>query len=136
MWDFITERRRAAPLPGYQHLSLVIQCVAARDGDRRRAGRAPSPDRNPKIPRRPRRPISAVGLTIPSFALLGLLIPLAGIGTATSVVAVTFYATLPILRNAVVGLAASTRRWSSPPAAWGWAGSGPCSGSSSRSRGR
>ena len=48
---------------------------------------------------------SAVGLTIPSFALLGLLIPLAGIGTATSVVAVTFYATLPILRNAVVGLA-------------------------------
>ncbi|RLP06409.1 ABC transporter permease [Propionibacterium australiense] len=48
--------------------------------------------------------ISTIGLTIPSFALLGLFIPLFGIGTVTSVAVVTFYATLPILRNAVVGL--------------------------------
>ena len=48
--------------------------------------------------------ISAIGLTIPSFALLGMLIPIVGIGTRPSIVVVCFYATLPILRNAVVGL--------------------------------
>ena len=48
--------------------------------------------------------VTAVGLTIPSFALLGLVIPLVGIGIMPSVIAVTFYAILPILRNAVVGL--------------------------------
>lgn len=48
--------------------------------------------------------VSAVGLTLPSFALLGLLLPVVGIGAVPSVVLVTFYATLPVLRNAVVGL--------------------------------
>lgn len=48
--------------------------------------------------------ISAIGLTIPLFALLGMLIPIVGIGTLPSIVVVCFYATLPILRNAVVGL--------------------------------
>src|SRR5690606_32572274 len=48
--------------------------------------------------------ISAVGLTIPSFALLGLLIPVIGIGWQPAFLVVAFYAALPILRNAVVGL--------------------------------
>ncbi|MCW2757303.1 MAG: transporter permease, partial [Nocardioidaceae bacterium] len=48
--------------------------------------------------------VSAIGLTIPSFALIGLLLPLTGLGDVTALVAVTFYAVLPILRNAVVGL--------------------------------
>ncbi len=48
--------------------------------------------------------VSAVGLTIPSFALIGLLIVPLGFGVTPSVVVVTFYAVLPILRNAVVGL--------------------------------
>jgi len=48
--------------------------------------------------------ISAIGLTIPSFALIGLLIPMVGIGTVPAIVVVVFYAILPILRNAVVGL--------------------------------
>ena len=38
------------------------------------------------------------------MALLGLAIPLFGIGTIPSVVLVVFYAVLPILRNAIVGL--------------------------------
>ena len=46
--------------------------------------------------------VTAIGLTIPSFALVGLLIPLVGIGTVPAVVVVVFYAVLPILRNAVV----------------------------------
>lgn len=48
--------------------------------------------------------VSAIGLTIPSFALVGLLIPLTQIGTTTAFICVAFYAVLPVLRNAVVGL--------------------------------
>ncbi|AWK08537.1 ABC transporter permease [Streptomyces spongiicola] len=43
-------------------------------------------------------------LTIPSFALLGLLIPLLGLGWTPTVVALVVYALLPITRNTVVGL--------------------------------
>ena len=48
--------------------------------------------------------ISAVGLTIPSFALLGIFLPLLGFAVKAAFPAIVFYATLPILRNAVVGL--------------------------------
>ena len=48
--------------------------------------------------------VSAVGLTIPSFALIGILIVPFGFGVTPSVIVVTFFAVLPILRNAVVGL--------------------------------
>lgn len=43
-------------------------------------------------------------LTIPSFALFGLMIPLFGLGVAPTVLALTAYAIFPILRNAVTGL--------------------------------
>lgn len=43
-------------------------------------------------------------LTIPSFALFGLMIPLFGLGVAPTVLALTLYAIFPILRNAVTGL--------------------------------
>ena len=102
VWDYITERQSQLLYQSYQHLSLVIQCVILATVVA--VALAVLVHRNPRIASAASA-ISAVGLTIPSFALLGLLIPIAGIGTATSVVAVTFYATLPILRNAVVGLA-------------------------------
>lgn len=101
MWSFVLERWADVSYRGYQHVSLVVQSVALATviaialavlvtavGRLRDAANA----------------VSAIGLTIPSFALLGLVIPLVGIGTLPSVVAVTFYAILPILRNAVVGL--------------------------------
>lgn len=43
-------------------------------------------------------------LTVPSFALLGLLIPLLGLGVAPTVTALVLYALLPILRNTLIGL--------------------------------
>lgn len=43
-------------------------------------------------------------LTIPSYALFGLLISPLGLGTGPAIVALTMYALLPVLRNAVVGL--------------------------------
>ncbi len=42
--------------------------------------------------------------TIPSIALLALMIPLVGIGILPAVIALFLYALLPILRNTVVGL--------------------------------
>src|SRR5437588_4851615 len=43
-------------------------------------------------------------LTIPSFALLGLLIPVLGLGWSPTVFALILYSLLPIIRNTVVGL--------------------------------
>jgi osmoprotectant transport system permease protein len=48
--------------------------------------------------------ISAVLQTIPSLALLGLLIPLVGIGVIPAIVALVIYALLPILRNTYTGI--------------------------------
>lgn len=48
--------------------------------------------------------IAAIFQTIPSLALLGLLIPLLGIGFIPAIVALTIYALLPILRNTYTGL--------------------------------
>ncbi|UQA95183.1 ABC transporter permease [Streptomyces halobius] len=47
---------------------------------------------------------TATILTIPSLALIGLLIPLVGLGVAPTVIALTLYGLLPIVRNAIVGL--------------------------------
>lgn len=45
-------------------------------------------------------------LTIPSYALFGLLITPLGLGNGPSIVALTLYALLPVIRNTVVGLRA------------------------------
>ncbi len=59
--------------------------------------------------RRPRLAGLAMGtaggfLTVPSFALLGLLIPILGLGWTPTIFALTLYSLLPIIRNTVVGL--------------------------------
>ncbi|WP_434614174.1 ABC transporter permease [Arthrobacter sp. A5] len=43
-------------------------------------------------------------LTIPSFALFALMIPLLGLGVAPTVVALAIYGIFPILRNTVTGI--------------------------------
>jgi len=48
--------------------------------------------------------ITGVFLTIPSFALFGLLISPLGLGTTPAVVALVMYALLPIVRNTITGL--------------------------------
>jgi len=42
--------------------------------------------------------------TIPSLALFGFLLPLAGIGKRTAIIALCLYALLPILRNTLTGM--------------------------------
>ncbi|EUJ33398.1 glycine betaine/L-proline ABC transporter permease/substrate-binding protein [Listeria floridensis FSL S10-1187] len=48
--------------------------------------------------------VAAIFQTIPSLALLGLLIPLVGIGMLPAIVALVVYALLPILRNTYTGI--------------------------------
>ncbi|GAB3565268.1 ABC transporter permease [Spelaeicoccus albus] len=102
MWDFVTSRSGQIAFASWQHFSLVVQCVVlatiisvilAALVYRKASliGLANS--------------VSAIGLTIPSFALIGLLVAPIGFGVTPAVIVVTFFAALPILRNAVVGLA-------------------------------
>src|SRR5262249_13148150 len=48
--------------------------------------------------------VVSVVQTIPSLALLGILIPLTGIGRTPAIAALLLYALLPIVRNTVVGV--------------------------------
>lgn len=48
--------------------------------------------------------VTGTFLTIPSFALFALLIPLLGLGYSPTVAALVLYALLPIVRNTVAGL--------------------------------
>ncbi|GEK90325.1 osmoprotectant transport system permease protein [Alkalibacterium putridalgicola] len=48
--------------------------------------------------------VTAIFQTIPSLAILGLLIPLVGIGSIPAIMALIIYALLPILRNTYTGL--------------------------------
>jgi len=48
--------------------------------------------------------VTGTFLTIPSFALFALLIPLLGLGYPPTVVALVLYALLPIVRNTIAGL--------------------------------
>ena len=59
-----------------------------------------------KLPLLSRGAVYVAGLlqTVPSIALLALLIPLAGIGVLPAVIALFLYALLPILRNTVTAL--------------------------------
>ncbi|AXY53132.1 putative choline transport system permease protein opuBB [Rhodococcus ruber] len=101
MWDYIDERKAQIAFSAYQHVSLVVQAVLL--------ATVVAVVLAVVVTRIPRlepvaNTLSAVGLTVPSFALLGILVPLVGIGVAPAFLAVAFYATLPVLRNAVVGL--------------------------------
>lgn len=101
MLEFISSRWGDILFRSYQHTSLVIQGVLLAAVIAILLAMIVTRYR-PLAPLA--NAVSAIGLTIPSFALIGLLIPLVGIGTVPAVVVVVFYATLPILRNAVVGL--------------------------------
>ncbi|ALD12901.1 ABC transporter permease [Clavibacter capsici] len=101
MWDFLSSRADQIAFSAWQHLSLVVQClllatvIAVVIAALVYRSRPLSSLANS---------VSAIGLTLPAFALVGLLIAPLGFGVAPAVAVVTFFAVLPILRNAVVGL--------------------------------
>ena len=100
-WDYVTSRWDLLLFETYQHASMVFQCVvlATVIG----LAVAVATYRTPWLANLATGTASVI-FTIPSFAMFGLMIPLFGLGVVPSVVALTLYALLPIIRNCVVGL--------------------------------
>lgn len=99
--EFVQERWSVLSFLAYQHLSLVVQTLAIATllaivlgvlAYRASFGTSIA------------QALSSVGLTLPSYALLGLLVGVVGIGVFPSVIALVFFGFLPILRNVIVGL--------------------------------
>ena len=97
MWDFIGDRREQIAYNTFQHANLVVQAVVV--ATLIALALAVVVVAVPRLEPVPNA-VSAIGLTIPSFALVGLLLPLLGIGAMTAFWAVAFYAVFPVLQVA------------------------------------
>ena len=99
--EFVQDRWTVLSFLAYQHMSLVVQTLAIatviavligvliyRSSWGVAAGNT----------------VTAVGLTIPSYALMGVLVGFVGLGVLPSVIMLSFFGVFPILRNVVVGL--------------------------------
>ncbi len=99
--DYVASRWQQLLVDSYQHVSMVVQCIVLATVVGVLVGVA--------VYRSPAgaaiaTALSSAVLTIPSFALFGLLIPFLGLGVAPSVTTLVLYALLPIIRNTIVGL--------------------------------
>ncbi|MEW9521097.1 ABC transporter permease [Streptomyces tubercidicus] len=100
-WEYVTTRHAQLLTDTYQHASAVFQCmvlatllgvfIAVVTYRSVWAGNLATTS-------------TATILTIPSLALIGLLIPIVGLGVPPTVIALTLYGLLPVVRNAIVGL--------------------------------
>ncbi|MFI1397788.1 ABC transporter permease [Streptomyces sp. NPDC020681] len=100
-WEYVGNRHQQLLTDAYQHASAVLQCmliatllgvlIGVLTYRRSWAGNLAITS-------------TAAFLTIPSLALIGLLIPAVGLGVAPTVIALTLYGLLPIVRNSIVGL--------------------------------
>ena len=101
LWEYVGDRWDLIVFEAVQHASMVAQCVLVAALLGVFAGVATY-----RHPRSAALATAGAGVlfTIPSLAMLGLLIPPLGLGVAPSVTALVLYALLPIIRNTVVGL--------------------------------
>ncbi|MFF5983645.1 ABC transporter permease [Streptomyces olindensis] len=100
-WEYLAGRHQQLLADAYQHASAVFQCmvVATVLGvligvvtyRSEWAGNLATT-------------ATATVLTVPALALIGLLVPVVGLGVAPTVIALTLYGLLPVVRNAIVGL--------------------------------
>ncbi|GAB3355839.1 osmoprotectant transport system permease protein [Amycolatopsis echigonensis] len=101
LFEYISDRWGRLLLQAWLHTSMVVQCtiLAAILGVLIGIAVYRSP-----IGSAVATALASTILTVPSFALLGLLIPLSGLGSTTAVIALVLYGLLPIVRNTIVGL--------------------------------
>ncbi|MEU2513537.1 ABC transporter permease [Streptomyces syringium] len=100
-WEYVGNRHAQLLADTYQHASAVFQCMVVATLLGVAIGVATYRSEwagNLAVTS------TATILTIPSLALIGLLIPITGLGVAPTVTALTLYGLLPIVRNAIVGL--------------------------------
>lgn len=99
--EFVRDRWPVLSFLAYQHLSLVVQALVVSTAvallcgvllSRSRWGSAIG------------NALVSLGLTVPAYALLGLLVGLVGLGVLPSMVMLVFFGVLPILRNVLVGI--------------------------------
>ncbi len=100
-WSFVQDRGPVLAGDAWQHFSLVVQSLVLSTvlglAIAVLVYRSPTASAAANA-------FSAVGLTLPSYALLGVMVGIISLGVTPSVIALVFYGTLPILRNAIVGL--------------------------------
>ncbi|HET9380022.1 MAG TPA: ABC transporter permease [Streptomyces sp.] len=100
-WEYVSTRHQQLLTDAFQHASAVFQCMVAATllgvligvltyRSEWAGGLATTS--------------TSTILTVPSLAMIGLLIPIVGLGVAPTVVALTLYGLLPVVRNAIVGL--------------------------------
>ncbi|WP_327321834.1 ABC transporter permease [Streptomyces sp. NBC_01210] len=100
-WEYLGTRYQQLLVDAYQHASAVFQCMVVATVLGVLTGVLTYRTEwagNLAIT------TTASILTVPSLALLGLLVPVVGLGVAPTVIALTLYGLLPVVRNAVVGL--------------------------------
>ena len=100
-WEYLVNRHQQLLTDAYQNASAVFQCmvvatvlgvlIAVASYRSEWAGNLATTT-------------TATILTVPALALIGLLIPLVGLGVPPTVIALTLYGLLPVVRNAIVGL--------------------------------
>ena len=99
--EFVRDRWPVLSFLAYQHMSLVVQTLILATVIAVVIGvliyRSP-------VGVAMGNTVTAVGLTIPSYALLGVLVGIVGLGVPPSVILLVFFGVFPILRNVVVGL--------------------------------
>ncbi|GAB7108723.1 ABC transporter permease [Streptomyces phaeofaciens JCM 4814] len=100
-WEYLAGRHQQLLTDAWQHAGAVLQCVVVATVlgvliaiATYRSAWAGSLATT----------ATATLLTVPSLAMIGLLIPVVGLGVPPTVIALTLYGLLPVVRNAIVGL--------------------------------
>ena len=100
-WEYVSTRHQQLLTDAFQHVSAVFQCMVIATllgvligvvSYRSSWGGSLAVTSTAMI------------LTIPSLAAIGLLIPLVGLGVPPTVIILTLYGLLPVVRNSIVGL--------------------------------
>ncbi|MDT0392407.1 ABC transporter permease [Streptomyces sp. DSM 41921] len=100
-WEYLVNRHQQLLTDAYQHASAVFQCMVVATLLGVLIGVATY---RSEWAGNLATTTTATVLTVPALALIGLLIPVVGLGVAPTVIALTLYGLLPVVRNAIVGL--------------------------------
>ncbi|MFF5366579.1 ABC transporter permease [Streptomyces sp. NPDC013187] len=100
-WEYLVNRHQQLLTDAYQHASVVFQCMVVATALGVLIGVVTY---RSEWSGNLATTTTATVLTVPALALIGLLIPLVGLGVPPTVIALTLYGLLPVVRNAIVGL--------------------------------
>ncbi|MET7293637.1 ABC transporter permease [Streptomyces griseoloalbus] len=100
-WEYLGNRHQQLLTDAYQHASAVFQCMVMATVLGVLIGVATY---RSEWAGNLATTATATLLTIPALAMIGLLIPIVGLGVPPTVIALTLYGLLPIVRNSIVGL--------------------------------